>query len=239
MCMLDARPIGCVTDMTIEDTFTANGTGHENVIESLIKAYDNAPDIAIIFGNIRGEETTYISSFFSDHLYLASAPPCLTITSVNRSTCTIAYFYAVSTNLGVHAAPLRDITLPAPATNTVVIQKGDKAVSFLTATINFYTCTLKDVTPPAFTPALVSALRKKSIETKVRAVIGLCNNVIAPEELDINDTSYKCGTHDAYMSMTALSLPLARMIAQALWQPDLYTPPFSEAGKLDLNRFYP
>ena len=35
--------------------------------------------------------------------------------------------------------------------------------------------------------------------------------------------------------MTTLRLPLAKMIAQALWQPDLCISPFDERGKLDLN----
>ena len=73
-------------------------------------------------------------------------------------------------------------------------------------------------------------MKKKSIKTKARALIGLWNNIIAPEELDINDTSYTGGTHDAYMSMTTLSLPVAKMIAQVLWQPDLCISPFVEGG---------
>ena len=70
-------------------------------------------------------------------------------------------------------------------------------------------------------------------------MVGLWNNVVEPKDLDINDTSYKDGTHDAYMSMTTLSLPLAKMVVQALWQPDICTSPFCEAGKLDLNHFCP
>ena len=104
MGMHDALPTGCVADAAIKDAFTANGSGHENWIESVIKVYDNAPDIANIFNNIRGEETTYILFFFSDHLYPASAP-CLNITSITRSASTIADFNAVSTNLGAPPAP--------------------------------------------------------------------------------------------------------------------------------------
>ena len=93
--------------------------------------------------------------------------------------------------------------LPSPATTTVIIQEEDKAVTeatatflthhkalFLTTTINFDNCTFKDIVPPAFTPAFEGALKKKSIKTKARALIGLWNNVVAPEKLDINDTSY-------------------------------------------------
>ena len=65
---------------------------------------------------------------------------------------------------------------------------------FFTATIDFDTYTFKDVAPPAFTPAFVSASRKKFIKTKAGAVIGLWDNVITPEDLDIKDTSYKGGS---------------------------------------------
>jgi len=144
------------------------------------------------------------------------------------------------------------LAAPAPTTTTVVIQKEDKALTegtatiltrqkalFLMATIDFNNCMFKDVAPPVFIPAFVSALKKKSTETKARAVVGLWNNFVEPKNLEINDTNYKGGTHDAYTSMTTLSLPLAKMIAQALWQPDLCTSPFGKAGKLDLNHFCP
>ena len=58
-------------------------------------------------------------------------------------------------------------------------------------------------------------------------MVGLWNNIVEPKDLDINDTTYKGGTHDASMSMTKLSLPLGKMI------------PFGEAGKLDLDHFCP
>ena len=149
MGMHDALSTGCFRDAAAKDAFSADGIGYENWIESVIKAYDNATTITIIFNNTKTEQNKCISSFFSDHLYPASAP-CLNITSVNRLTSTIANFNAVSTNLGVSAGPLGGITLPLPMTTTVAIQKERKADTeapakiltrqkalFLTATIDF------------------------------------------------------------------------------------------------------
>ena len=55
MGMHDALSTGYFRDMTVKYAFTANGVGHKNWMESAIKACDNAPDIAIIFNNIRGD----------------------------------------------------------------------------------------------------------------------------------------------------------------------------------------
>ena len=67
-------------------------------------------DIANIFHNIRGEETAYISSLYSENLYPVSAL-CLNITSITRSISTIADFNTVSINLSIPQPP-RGIALP-------------------------------------------------------------------------------------------------------------------------------
>ena len=127
MGMHDAPLTSCVTDTVVKDALSANRDGHKNLIESVIKAYHNTANIAIIFNSIKTEQKKCISSFFSDNLYPASVL-YLNITIANGLPSTIANFNAVPTNLGIHADPLGDITLPLHANTTVVIQKEDKAV---------------------------------------------------------------------------------------------------------------
>ena len=107
---MHALPTGFVTDTAIKAAFNTNGTGRENWIESVIKAYNNAADIATIFHNTRGEETACILTFYSENLYPASAP-CLNINIVTRSASTITDFNAVSTNLGIPPVPREELSM--------------------------------------------------------------------------------------------------------------------------------
>ena len=203
MGMHDALPSGGFRDTAVADAFKGNGSKHENWIESITKAYNNAPDIAIIFAHLAtaADKETHISPFYTDDLYPARAPS-LNITIINRSTSTAPDFYAVSTILGVPAGPLGGVPVTVPAPTTVYIQKKDKALTestakiltrqralFLTADIDWTTCSITNAGPPVFTPAFSNALAKKSIDAKARTLIGLWNDVVTPPDLDINDTT--------------------------------------------------
>ena len=130
MGMHDVLPSGDFRDATVADAFKANSTEHENWIECVTKAYSNAVGIALIFALLpnAADKETYISSFYTDALYPASAPS-LNITIVNRSASTAPDFNAVSTILGVPAGPLGGVPATPPASTTVYIQKEDKALT--------------------------------------------------------------------------------------------------------------
>ena len=54
-----------------------------------------------------------------------------------------------------------------------------------------------------------------------------------------NFIAHKPSTYDAYVSMGTLDLPLAKSLMQGLWQTELCTDPSAEAGKVDINHFFP
>ena len=162
MCMHDTLPTGDFRDQAVSDGFNANGLLHENWIESMTKAYNNAANIAVIFTILTAsaDKETYISPFYSNELYLARAPS-LNITIVKNSPSTAPDFNAVSTILGVPSGPLGGIPTAPPITTTVYIQKEDKALTettaeiltrqralFLTTDIDLVTFSITNVAPP-------------------------------------------------------------------------------------------
>ena len=237
-----------------EDEFGDEG---EYWIKSTVSSFQHEDDVNAIFDNIKGNETTYVSSSYDVSRWTTNPVTC-SITPAEQLPPNVVQ--ALSRNLGISssshttgtpAGGLGQASLP-PTVAIVDEKEQDKALVLLqtklfykalllTGKCDFENGTISDVGIPYLANAFDNAFLVKNIELRSKTIKRLYHSFIDEDasDLTLSSSNHTDALDNAFLTLAYIPDPMARALACARFADTLMESDISDisSSKIDAYSF--